>query len=371
MIPTSYADGYARARELDPDWAERYVQHTRIGDPPADVVIEDMASTCHPRRLHEVIAKALDSPSGGDVPDSLRRLLAGARQLPEWYEPELTAVASRAFRRNSDMIMMGLVCGSIVEGFSTQISKSFRIQGHLRDNGMRRLRQNMMHLAAQFIPGSLQPGSDGWRMSLRIRLVHAQSRRMLRNSAEWNFARHGMPLNAAHMMLGAAAFSARLMRHVALLGGDLTDEEREAYVATWRYTSILLGVPEEILFADQASAEHAFMIGGTCEPDFDDDSIILANSIINSAPILLGHRTLKARRTLAAMLYGVSRELIGEEAADQLRYPPRKNGISPVRLLRWRNRVDRYLRWLPGSRSPGRQFSQLLRAASPQAHEQS
>ena len=369
-IPACYADGYARARELDSRWADLYVRHTLLGDPPADAVVEELDASVPPQEVHQVIAAALDASSApGRTPESMRELVDSVRAVPDWFDPQIALAGTRAFLRNSDAVMMGLVCGAIIEGFSTLISKSFQIRGRIRDNGVRRLKQNMLHLVEQFMPGGIRPGGDGWRLSLRIRLVHAQSRRLLMKSDVWDFATHGMPLSAAHIMLGAAAFSARLMRHVARLGGDFTDEEREAYVHVWRYTSILLGVPEPIRFTDQASALHAFTIAAACEPPFDDDSIIMANSIINSAPILLGYRAPRARRSRAATLYQVSRELIGRENADRLRFPPRRRGISALRLLRWRNRGNRLLRRLPGSRRSMKQFSQLLDVSNLQQHE--
>ena len=369
-IPTCYADGYARARELDPRWADLYMRHTLLGDPPADAVVEELDATALPQEVHEAIATALDASSApGHTPESMRKLVESARAVPDWFDPQIAMAGTRAFLRNSDAVMMGLVCGAIIEGFSTLISKSFRIRGRIRDNGVRRLKQNMLQLVEQFMPGGILPGGDGWRLSLRIRLVHAKSRRLLMKSDEWDSAVYGMPLSAAHVMLGAAAFSARLMGHVDRLGGDFTDEEREAYVHVWRYTSTLLGVPEAIRFTDQATALHAFTIGATCEPPFDDDSIIMANSIINSAPILLGRTTPRARRSLAATLYQVSRELIGRESADRLRFPPRRRGIGALRLLRWRNRGNRLLARLPGSRSSMKQFSKLLEVSNLKRHE--
>ena len=367
VIPTCYREGYARARELDPFWAELYVRHTSIGDPLADAVVEELAATASPKGVHGIISSALEHPSLADLetlePEAMRKLVASARRVPDWYDPQVTAAATSAFLRNSDLVMMGLVAGSIIEGFATLISKSFNIRGRLRDNGVRRLKQNMLHLLEQLMPGGLLPGGDGWRLSLRIRLVHAQSRLLLLRSNEWDVATLGMPLSAAHVMLGAAAFSARLMRHVARLGGDFTEAEREAFVGTWRYTSVLLGVPEAIRFADSASAMRAFGIGATCEPAYDHDSVMLANGIINSAPIVLGYTKRRERRSLTRHLYRVSRGLIGEEKADQLRYPASKS-ISTVTLVRWKNRAQRLLQLLPGSRWPMRRFSQLLEASN-------
>jgi len=230
------------------------------------------------------------------------------------------------------------VGGAIVEGFSTLISKSFRIRGRIIENGVRRLKQNTLQLTEQFLPGGLEPGGDAWKLNLRIRLVHAQARMLISQSDEWDPSEVGMPLSAAHMLLGAASFSGRLMQHVARLGGDFTREEQEAYVHVWRYTGMVMGIPESIMFRDLSSAVQAFQIAAMCEPPPDDDAVIMANSIINSAPLLLGFKEVEERKKMAALIYQVSRELIGNDLADSFTFP-KSRFVKRVPSLFLRNRA--------------------------------
>ena len=341
-IPACYVDGYRKARALDPDMAERYIRYTVQGDPLADRAVEQLGSVVEPRHLHGTIAKTVDryDDPPGDTPEALRELVESVAVVPDWFDAEIAMRATKAFLRNSDMVLGGLVGGAIVEGFSTLISKSFRIRSRIILNGVRRLKQNTLQLTEQFMPGGLEPGGDAWKLSLRIRLVHAQSRLLLRQSDEWDELEHGMPLSAAHMLLGATAFSGRLMHHVARLGGDFSREEKEAYVHVWRYTGLVMGIPEDIMFHDRASSLRIFRIAATCEPPPDDDAIIMANSIVNSAPILLGITEPKERREMAAFVYQVSRELIGNDLADAFRFP-KSRLVKQVPLLFLRNRAEK------------------------------
>ncbi|MYL05399.1 MAG: DUF2236 domain-containing protein, partial [Gemmatimonadales bacterium] len=177
-IPSSYAPGYEAARAIDSRLADDYIRHTTIGDPLADRVVEDLAATCAPGEVHALIASALRDPFRlpDGLPDSLRELVGEVSVVPDWYDPDLAQAATRGFIRNSNIIPAALAGAAIVEGFSTLISKSFRIRGRITQNGVRRLRQNLLHLADQYLPGGMEPGGDGWRLTLRIRLVHAQSR---------------------------------------------------------------------------------------------------------------------------------------------------------------------------------------------------
>ena len=322
--------------------AERYIRYTAQGDPLADRAVEQLASVVEPQHLHGTIARTVDRyhDPPRDTPEALRQLIESSAVVPEWFDAEIAMRATKAFLRNSDVVLGGLVGGAIVEGFSTLISKSFRIRSRIILNGVRRLKQNTLQLTEQFMPGGQEPGGDAWKLSLRIRLVHAQARMLLRQSDEWNEREHGMPLSTAHMLLGATAFSGRLMQHVARLGGDFSREEQEAYVHVWRYTGLVMGIPEVIMFHDHASSLRIFRIAATCEPPPDDDAIIMANSIINSAPILLGFTETKARREMAAFIYQVSRELIGNDLADSFRFP-KSRFVKQVPLLFLRNRAEK------------------------------
>ena len=349
-IPSSYAAGYEAARAIDSRLADDYIRHTTLGDPLADRVVEDLAATCAPGEVHALIASALRDPFQlpDGLPDSLRELVAEVSVVPDWYDPELAQAAMRGFIRNSNIIPAALAGAAIVEGFSTLISKSFRIRGRITQNGVRRLRQNLLHLADQYLPGGMEPGGDGWRLTLRIRLVHAQSRMLLKDSDEWDTAAHGIPVSAAHIMLASVTFSARLLQHAKRLGAKFSDAEWEGYVHVWRYTAWVMGVPEAILFEDYDAARRRFEIGMLCEPVPDDDAIIMANSIVNSAPLLLGVKDPRERRPYAMFIYQVCRELVGDELADQFLFPPSQR-IPQVPLLWLKHRMRRAaLEWIPG-----------------------
>ena len=361
FVPSAYVDGHRAARTVDRRIADRYVRHTIVGDAAADDVVSDLAENWEPADVHAIIAQALEHP--GNVPDtcpqSLRTLVGELAEVPRWFDHELAGKATSGFVRNADTVLGALVGAAIIEGFSTLISKSFRIRSRITENGVRRLKQNLAQLLDQFMPGGILPGGDGWRLSIRIRLVHAQARRLLRASPEWDESRYGLPLSAAHMLLGAAAFSGRLMQHVENLGGDFSAEEREGYVHVWKYTASLLGVPEQIVFQDYASSVRAFEVGRLCEPPPDDDAIIMANSIINCAPIVLGITEAEARRSMASYIYQVSRELIGHDLSDQLKFPaPRLIGQLP--FLRLRNFGDRRLRRVAPNRGAARSKAKFL-----------
>ena len=59
-----------------------------------------------------------------------------------------------------------------------------------------------------------------------------------------------------------------------------------------------------------------------CEPDPPLESIVMAHSLVNSAPLIAGMTGPDERRNLARYVYKLSRGLIGREVSDSLMYPP-------------------------------------------------
>ena len=128
-------------------------------------------------------------------------------------------------------------------------------------------------------------------------------------------------MSAAHLGFAVTAFSARLLKHMEKLGASYDDEERESFMAVWRYTGHLMGIPDTILFDDEEEALRLFEVGGMCEPEPGVESVAMSNALINSGPLLVGMTEPDTRRSFSKYIYRVSRALIGTPLADRLMYP--------------------------------------------------
>ena len=322
-MPTDYLANYQKASALDPEIASNYVAHTVIGDPLADAMLDDLAGLHGDERTHlfHAVMQERDEGALSGAPPSVRAFFEDAETVPDWVDFDAFTPGIRMFHRNSKLILGAFVGGTLVEGFATNISKSFFITGRLREQGVRRLRQNIRHMVEIFMPYGLKRDSDGWKLSVRIRLIHAQVRRLLAESDDWETEAWGTPISAAHVGYAITSFSARLLMHMKSLGASFNDEERESFMSVWRYSGLLMGIPESILFRDEEDALKLFHIGTVCEPPPDYMCVALANSLVNSAPLVVGIDDSRERRDLAKYVFTVSRALIGNDLADQLKYP--------------------------------------------------
>ena len=335
FIPSDYVEGYQKARLVDPEMADNYMRNILVGDPEADSVMNEL-SEIPPREAHRFIEAGMERDQDilKDAPPVIVEFFENLERPPDWYDPSSFVPGIRMFHRNSRVVLVGFVGGVLVEGFTTNISKSFFITGRLRDQGVRRLKQNNRHMLESFIPGGLDRDGDGLKLSVRVRLIHAQIRRLLIESADWDHDAWGLPLSAAHMGYSITAFSARLLKHMKGLGAVFDEEERSSFMAVWRYIGYLMGIPETILFKKEEDALRVFRIGGMCEPPISLESIAMSNALIASAPYVAGVPDHEARIRLTNYAYKVSRALIGNALADELRYPAvRSSGV----LLNFRN----------------------------------
>ncbi len=319
--------------------------HTTIGDPLCDDLMEQLSSVraADSDRFIRSAIEQPDDPALKDAPPAVHAFVEELETAPDWFDPAEFTGGIRAFHRDSSACLAAMLGGVLVEGFTTTIARSFFITGRLRDQGVRRLRQNNRHMIEILLPGGLDTRGDGWRLSVRIRLIHAKVRHLFNQSDDWDPVAWGEPLSAAQLGFALTAFSARMLQHMKKLGAVYDDDERDSFMAVWRYSGYLMGIPETILYQDYDDALALFEIGRLCEPDPGMESVALANALVNSAPVIAGITEPEARRKLARYIFVVSRAMIGDKVADELNYPAgRTLGVLP--WFRMQRRYHHFMR---------------------------
>ena len=324
QTPSDYLEGYEKARAIDPELAATYIEHLNVGDPEADAVVEDLNSLGRAESARFIEA-AMEQKEDvlRDAPESLVTFFERLETPPDWFSSDAALTGSRIFYRYPYVFTASLVGAGLIEGFVSNISKSFFYTGRLieGDQGVRRLKQNNRHQVELYLPGGLERQGEGWKLTVRVRLVHAQVRRLVGSQPDWDAEAWGVPVSAAHLALANTVFSARVLHHTGrLLLTRFSAEEREGMIALWRYVGYLMGVPDALLATSEEQAKNIFKIGMTCEPPPSVESVAMANTLIHAAPVLVNMGGADAEK-LVRRVYRLSRALIGDELADQLQYP--------------------------------------------------
>ena len=239
-------------------------------------------------------------------------------------------------------MLIAFVTGVLVEGFSTLIAKSFSITERVSST-KRRLQQNNRHMMDIFFPGGLYRENDGWKLSVRIRFIHARIRALLNKSEEWEHEAWGTPVSAAHLGFAISVFSKRLLEYSRQVGARFNAEERESVLAVWRYAGYLMGIPETILYTTGAAAENIYKISYLCEPLPDADSVTVANGLIQALPSVADVADPVEEKKLMDLAYRLSRALIGNQLSNRFDFP-KHSTIGTLFSYRMKQHIKRMLR---------------------------
>lgn len=319
------------------------------GDPLADAAADALAAM--PVDLREVtLERALRQGCAPDDPEALRALLAQCERVPFWVDFARCDRGGAAFLKSG--IAGGLILGaySLTAGYlSPAGNKPLAFSGRLTEQAPRRLAETGRFVQQVSLPGGMRPRAEGWRITVRVRLMHASVRRMLVRSPRWDSAAWGVPINQADSAGTILLFSLVVLDGLDLLGLHMPAGEREDLLHLWRWVAAVIGVDDELRFATEAEARAFWELLTSTQGDPDDDSRALARALLES-PVTAA-KTPEERRRATRMRdvgYALSRYFLGDRYADALDYP-RSRAAQALPLLRGFNRrVGRMWKALPG-----------------------
>jgi hypothetical protein len=321
-------------------WPARYCQLTtararfgdrvdRLGpylltvDPLADAVVEALAD--QPARIGSTLVDRLLSEGPEAVPEApaaLRDLHEFAREVPPWVDWETIERGGRLLRRAA--VLGGMVLGAraLVLGYASPGgNKPLVLSGRLREQAARRLNETSRFVQAVTSAGGLRPGGDGVLITLKVRLMHAQVRRMILASGRWRSELWGAPINQHDMVATTLLFSLITLDGLRLLGLHITPEEADDYMHLWRYVGHLIGVVPELLPAGEREAERLVSLIHVTQGPPDDDSRALVHALLHSGEQTGSTEQRGRARRFRSLVEGVCRGLVGETLADQLAVP--------------------------------------------------
>ncbi|MXY14606.1 MAG: DUF2236 domain-containing protein [Proteobacteria bacterium] len=362
--PSAYTEGYVSARLHDLATADNYIKHTCIGDPELDPVMEEISSLPS-EELHRFVAAGIEQQTEvlRTAPQVMRDPVERINEPPSWLDYEAFYPAIQAFYTKANDILLALVTGVLIEGFSTLMSKPFGITGRMlqdTDVSIRQLKQVNRHLLEIFFPGGLLRKGDGWKLSVRIRFIHALVRQLMKAADEWDTKAWGTPISAAHMGFSTALFSHRLLEHSTSVGANYNRDEKDSIFELWRYVGHLMGVPETILYSNQQDARKLFKIGFLCEPAPDADAATISNALIQSIPLVAGLTDREEQDSMRDLAYRISRALVGSQLANQLKFP-KGSSTGVLQVYRAKQLSERLIKDVQLIKSEN--FLQLLNAS--------
>jgi hypothetical protein len=318
--PTRFVN-VASARLRFGDRVDRLGRFLGVVDEPADRVVSAIEELPKGEGWR-LFARGLERGARAipDAPLPMRELLEYAEDVPAWVDWQVCD------RGGSLLMRAGILGGAVLGARSLPLgyaspggNKPLVFSGRLKEQAARRVNETARFVQAVSRPGGMRPFADGWQITLKVRLMHAQVRRMILNSGRWNAAAWGAPINQHDMAGTTLLFSVSIVDGLRQLGMRVSAEEAESYIHLWRWAGRLIGVDERILPASEHEGMRlAEVIAATMgEPDADSRELTMALFAGAYDGAVTKSQWRKAERNV---IFGstVCRELVGDELADKL-----------------------------------------------------
>jgi hypothetical protein len=299
----------------------RLVPYLERGDPLADAAIASLSGFSAAQR--EAIIESALTDGAMAAPQALSKLVSSARQVPPWLDEARLSRAHEVFLRAGLLGGIALGLCSLVHGYAAPAgNKPLAFSGRLKERAERRLAETGRFVTAVTELGGLTAGAAGFRAVLRVRLMHAQVRRLLLDSGRWSHQKWSHPINQHDMLATILLFSCVFIDAIRKLGVHVSAKEADDYQHLFRYVGELIGVEPALLPATFAEGMRLAQLIRLTQGAPDDDSRELVSALID-APLRSAKTPEQRKRAerQVAVARGICRGLIGDELADQLGLP--------------------------------------------------
>ena len=331
MIPTRFHDT-PQARAAHGDRVDRMATFLLRADPLADAVVQDAFNGMPPGRGWSQVQRALDGgiASVKDAHPAIVALFEQVERVPAWVDWAVIDRAGSLLLRTG--YFGGLVLGlqSLPYGYASPGgNKPLAFSGALTKQAPRRLIETARFVHTVCLPGELRRGGEAFKITVKVRLMHAQVRRLLWDSGKWDRSALGEPINQHDMSATTLLFSLVVLDGIRKLGFRVKQSEAEDYIHLWRYIGWMLGGDLELLPTSEAEAIRLAELIMLTQGEPDEDSRALTLALMGSGKAAA--RTDRERRQVEVMKYfsrAVAHRLLGRELADKLGVP--RSPIEPL-----------------------------------------
>lgn len=297
------------------------LKHT--ADQLADAAIKELDVNRGKFDTLAALEKAVNSPERSRYPNC-HLLYEQVTTVPNWVDFEQIARGQDVFFGFAGPAFTGLLNDSLLGGLGAKrISETLIRTGSF---GVKSARRRLLQTTQWILEvmNGVKEGSDGWKNTIRVRLLHSMVRQRIlgicdTNPEYYDLEGFGVPINDLHSLVTLTSFSSTLIDHAfPKMFVYLTRQQRDDYIALWRYIAYLIGSDEtKFTSAETALACLESIMLAELWPDTNEEShsrTLLHNSIAalaNQPPSNMSYDYICAQ----------VRWLHGEEYCDALGLP--------------------------------------------------
>lgn len=262
-------------------------------DETGDEVVKDIYFTKSFREASKEIEKYIrDGVSENEnIPESVKKIFLQTQTIPEWLSYDLLkSGAELCMRANLDsLISLRDYC--LMGGYDfAYLNKPLIVTEALKKGAVKRLSETLDFWVNVTRYHALELHKKGYEFAIKTRLIHSYARLSIRKHYKnWDTENWGEPINSWDMMATYIGFSLVFLHSLHKLGNTFSEQEENGLFHLWKYVGYLLGIPEKLLPENKKQATEFFFMWTSIQPPADEDSVLLAHSLLNESlenPIL-------------------------------------------------------------------------------------
>lgn len=229
-----------------------------VGDTVADEVISDLFTSNSVDAVNTLMRSLVvnEYPESESLPTVVRDYLKSLDRLPDWADVEKIGAGEQVFWKYGPRLILILHCYALPFCYLGKNGvQVLALTNRLNSNSTRRILETAQFLVDVMQPGGLTAGEGrGRRTVQKVRLMHAAVRHLITRYPLWK-REFGLPVNQEDMTGTLIAFSWISLDGLKKIGVELTQEELDAYLHCWQVVGHQLGIRDDMIPADIASAE--------------------------------------------------------------------------------------------------------------------
>ena len=262
-----------------------------------------------------------------DIPESAKNLFLQTQEIPDWVDHDLMEAGAELCRRVGIDALISLRDYSLMGGYDyAHLNKPLIATGLLKRGAMKRLSETLEFWINVTRENALQLHGEGYRSCIKIRIIHSYARLSIKkNMPDWDTQNFGEPINQWDMMATYGGFSLIILHSLKLLGHDISEKEEAGTFLLWKYVGYLLGISPELMAENKKEAVEKFYLWTSVQPCSDENSILLAESLLNES---LENPMLKyrpQRKFLKYLHICCTHFLLDKATCERLQIPEVKN----------------------------------------------
>jgi len=244
----------------------------RVGDPLADDIVAEIFAEGEIDAVRTLLRHLVDNdhpllvPPGDALPPKLlahveRYFEASDAALPELDRQRIVA-GEQVFELHGPEVLMTLCCYSLPASYTARKGVQVLAQtGRLESHPKRRLIETTQMVVDVMSKDGLEIGAHalehgkGIRSAQKVRLMHAAIRTMIlaKDGERW-LAAYDVPINQEDLAGTLMTFSQIVLDGLERLGAPIDEGQRRSYLYSWSAIGRIMGIREELIPADLASA---------------------------------------------------------------------------------------------------------------------